>query len=298
MKDVPNIQWFPGHMQTARRLIEENLRAVDAVMELRDARTPLAGANPLLGKIIGKKPRLIILTKADLADERETIKWTARLNDGAAAAVAVDILSGTGLKKLTAAMKELAAKKAARLNKARSSASGKIAAHPLIRAMIVGIPNVGKSSLINKLAGENKTKVENRPGVTRAKQWIKAGKGLELLDMPGVLWPKFDDPEVGVKLALTGAVRDETYDTEALARVLLKRLAADESYGKMLVNRFNLENLPTDADEILRLIGQKRGCLIKGGEVDEEKTAVLVLKEFRRGLLGRITLDAADRGEQ
>ena len=283
-------------MQKARRLVEENLRAVDTVIELRDARIPVAGANPLLDKIIGKKSRVILLTKADLADERATIKWTAYLSARGAKAVAVDIRTGSGLKKLAAALRDIAAKKAARYTAATSGGTGK--AVPSLRAMIVGIPNVGKSSLINKLARGNKANVENRPGVTRAKQWIKAGNGLELLDMPGVLWPKFDDPAVGVKLALVGAVRDEIYDNEALALVLLEKLVNSGNYAKMLISRFELDELPQDMNELLGNIGRRRGYLVKGGAVDDEKTAVMLLKEFREGKLGRITLDDVEDVEK
>ena len=289
MTEIPSVQWFPGHMQKARRLVEENLRAVDVVVELRDARAPFASANPLLKKIIGKKPRVIALTKADLADERATLNHLSNLAQiEGVAAVAVDVKSGTGLKKLTAALKNITAKKTARF---AAAAGGKQTAAPPVRLMIVGIPNVGKSSLINKLVGKNKAVAQNRPGVTRAKQWIKTQSGLELLDMPGVLWPKFDDPTVGVKLATIGAVRSETYDNEALARFLLQQLIADENYAKMIKTRFNLDELPTDADETLQILGQKRGLLIKGGEIDSEKTAVMLLKEFADGKLGRITLE-------
>ena len=292
MTDIPSIQWFPGHMQKARRLVEENLRSVDVVAELRDARVPLASANPLLQKILGKKPRVIVLTKADLADETATARIVAALTiKERAATIAVDVKSGMGLKKLTAALKAATAKKAERF---KSAANGAKTVAPPVRVMIVGIPNVGKSSLINKLAGASKANVENRPGVTRAKQWIKAGKGLELLDMPGVLWPKFDDKQAGVKLALVGAVRDEIYDNTALALLLLEKLKNSDVYGKMLTKRFDLELLPEDVRELLRIIGKKRGCLAKGGDIDEDKTAVMLLKEFRGGKLGRITLDRAE----
>ena len=291
--DAPNIQWFPGHMQKARRLVEENLRTVDAVIELVDARVPLAARNPMLGQIIGKKPKVIALTKADLADERETLGWLKFFSDEKTMAVAVDVKSGAGLKKLFAALKNLTV---AKTKKFAAASGGKTNVTHIVRAMAVGIPNVGKSSLINKLAGKTKANVENRPGVTRAKQWIRVGKDLELLDMPGVLWPKFADPAVGAKLALIGAVRDEVYDGEALAKLLLKLLVENESYKKMLVNRFSLadQELPTDTEDILRLLGKKRGMLVKGGTVDEEKTAAMLLKEFRDGKLGRISLESVN----
>ncbi len=270
-----NVQWFPGHMQKARRLIEENLKAVDAVAEVRDARVPLSCANPLLAEIIGKKKQIIILNKSDLADPGETKKWLKYFADRGIPAAAADSAKGANIKKIIAIMENIADGK--RIKTAR--------------AMAVGIPNVGKSSLINRLAGQAKTEVENRPGVTRAKQWIKIGKNFELLDMPGILYPKIDDDFVGQKLAFVGSIRDEIFDRVKLSMLLMNILREKEICVEAIKRRYKTEKLPTDNAELLMLIGKKRGFLLKGGDIDEEKAAVNFLKEFRAGLLGRVTLD-------
>ena len=281
--DLPQLQWFPGHMKKAQRLIEENLKLVDIVIELLDARIPQSSQNPMLKDIINDKPRLIALNKADLADKKSTQQWINQFESEELKAIAVDSVKGTGIKELITAAKSLSEYKTHKLTsrgaKPRSA-----------RAMIIGIPNVGKSSLINRLAGINHTKIENRPGVTRAKQWIKIDSGLELLDTPGILWPKFEDPEVAIKLAWTYAISDEIHDLEPVVCRLLETLSKNYSDG--LVNRFKLNNpLPTNGLELLEIIGQKRGCIRKGGVVDFEKVERLVLNEFRSGKLGRVTLD-------
>lgn len=280
--DLPSLNWFPGHMAKAKRLITDNLKLVDVVIELLDARIPVSSANPLLKEIIADKPRLIVLNKADLADEQATRAWIAYFKGQGIAAVAVDSMSGKGLKQLVRLAGDLARPRTEKLvakgAKARSA-----------RLMIVGIPNVGKSSLINKLAGSVKAKAENRPGVTRAKQWIRIAQGLELLDMPGILWPKFEDPEVGLRLAFTGAINDEVYDLGDITCLLLKVLR--ENYPVGLQERFGLEELNEDNIQLLELIGKRRGCLVKGGAIDYEKAERLVLSEYRAGKLGRITLD-------
>ncbi|MBR1807136.1 MAG: ribosome biogenesis GTPase YlqF [Selenomonadaceae bacterium] len=280
--DEKNLQWFPGHMKKAERLIRENLSLVDLVIELLDARIPASSQNPLLREILGDKARLIVLGKADLADKKSVDAWLKKFRDENISAVAVDAVKGTGIKNLIALAKSIAAPKTNKF--ARAGAKPRSA-----RVMIVGIPNVGKSSLINRLAGTNHVKIENRPGVTRAKQWIKIADGLDLLDMPGILWPKFDDADVALKLSWTYAISDEIHDLEPTVTKLLATLAEKNPAG--LRERYKLDELPTDAHELLNLIGRKRGCLVKGGEIDTEKVLRLVLTDFRSGKLGRVTLD-------
>ena len=282
--DLPSLQWFPGHMRKAQRLVEENLRLVDVVIELRDARIPAASANPMLAEIIQGKPRLIALNKSDLADPAATRAWLAYFRAQGIQAVAIDANKGKGLKQLVAAAEELARPKTEKF--AKAGGRGRAA-----RCMILGIPNVGKSSLINRLAGAVKTKVQNTPGVTRAKQWIKIGTNLDLLDMPGILWPKFEDMSVGLKLAFTGAINDDIYDQEQVAGLLLETLR--DHYAARLAERFKLTgDLPEEGYELLEIIGRKRGCLVKGGVVDTEKATRIVMTEFRAGKLGPVTLDA------
>ena len=282
-RDLPSLQWFPGHMKKAQRLIEENLKLVDVVVELRDARIPAASANPMLAEIIQGKPRVIALNKSDLADPAATKAWLAYFRAQGIRAVAIDANKGKGMKQLTQAAEDLARPKTEKFVK--NGGRGRAA-----RCMILGIPNVGKSSLINRLAGAARTKTANTPGLTRAKQWVKIGANLDLLDMPGILWPKFEDMEVGLKLAFTGAINDDIYDQEQVASLLLETLR--RSYPERLAERFKLTGeLPEKGYELLELIGRKRGCLVKGGVVDTEKAVRIVMTEFRAGKLGLVTLD-------
>ena len=274
-----NLQWFPGHMRKAQRLIQENLKLVDLVIELLDARIPLSSQNPMLREIIQDKPRLIVLNKADLAANVDV--WLKKFRDDNFSAVAVDSVKGTGIKKLISLAKSLA--------ESKTNKFSKFGAKPrAARVMIVGIPNVGKSSLINRLAGMNHVKIENRPGVTRAKQWIKIADGLDLLDTPGILYPKFDDADIALKLSWTYAISDEIHDLEPTVCKLLETLA--EKFPNGLIERYKI-SLSTDGRELLNQIGLKRGCLRKGGVIDTEKVLRLVLSEFRAGKLGRVTLD-------
>lgn len=290
LADIPRIQWYPGHMKKARQEIEKNLKSVDVVAELLDARIPMSSANPMLKEIIGRKPRTVVLNKSDLADDGETKKWLKKFAEQNIVAVALDSLKGTGQKKFLSAILNLA--------RPQTEKFAKHGAKPRpARVMIIGIPNVGKSSLINRLAKAAKTSVENRPGVTRAKQWIKIGDGVDLLDTPGILWPKFDDKEAALKLACTGAVRDEIYDMENAAIMLLKILRQTARYEEYIKKRFKTDELPADDRLLLEAIGKKRGCLVKGGAVDTETTARIFLSEYRKGLLGKITLDFADGAE-
>ncbi len=272
------LQWFPGHMRKAQRLIEENLKLVDIVIELLDARIPLSSQNPMLREIIQDKPRLIVLGKADLAANVDA--WLKKFREETPA-VAVDAVKGTGIKQLVTLAKSLAESKTHKLTKHGAKPRS-------ARVMIVGIPNVGKSSLINKLAGMNHTKIENRPGVTRAKQWIKIADGLDLLDTPGILYPKFDDADVALKLSWTYAISDEIHDLEPTVCKLLETLA--EKFPAGLVERYKIQ-ASTDSHEFLNQIGLKRGCIKKGGVIDTDKVIRLVLNEFREGKLGRVTLD-------
>ena len=282
-QDIPNLQWFPGHMKKAQRLIEENLKLVDVVIELLDARIPLSSANPMLAEIIKGKPRMIALNKADLADSASTKKWLDYFKRQNVPAVAIDSMKGKGMKQLVKVAEDLARPKTEKF-------VSKGAKPRAARCMILGIPNVGKSSLINRLAGAVKAKAADKPGVTRAKQWIKIGTNLDLLDTPGILWPKFEDQTVGLKLAFTGAINDDIYDREKVTALLLGIMRRD--YPERLAERFKLTgDVPEDGLEILELIGRKRGCLVKGGFVDLEKAQNIVLNEFRAGKLGLVTLD-------
>ena len=284
MNEAPSIQWFPGHMAKTRRMITANLKLVDAVVEIVDARIPMSSRNPDLNKLISGKPRVVILNKCDEADSRVTDKWLSYYKSQGIYAMATDCRSGKGIKNFVPMIKEVLKEL---LEKMR--AKGIIGA-PL-HLMIVGIPNVGKSSFINRMAKSKKTKVEDRPGVTREKQWVKIDDEIELLDMPGVLWPKFEDKEVGEKLAFTGAVKDDILDIELLASRLLYFLC-ENSYKENIVSRYGVEISDGDEGyEILEKIGRKRGMLISGGEVNTERAAITVLDEFRSGKLGKITLE-------
>ena len=281
-----NIQWFPGHMAKTRRMISENLKNVDVVIEILDARIPLSSRNPEIIKLKENKPSLIILNKASLADPKENKRWVEYYSTGNSQCILVDCLSGEGLNKILPAIKLLLKDKLERYE-----SKGMVGRR--LFAMVLGIPNVGKSTLINKLSGSKKAKVENRPGVTRDKQWVSTGIGVDLLDMPGILWPKFEDRTVGENLALTGAVKDDILDIESLAMVLCNRMKT--LYPETLAARYKLPDASALADmgdyELLCLIGKKRGFLISCGDINTERTADMLLDELRGGKLGRITLD-------
>ena len=280
--DIPSLQWYPGHMRKAERLVKENLKLVDVVVELLDARIPLSSANPVLREIVGDKPRVIVLNKADLADEAATRAWVKYFAAGGISAVPVDAVKGRGVKELVQAIAKCAKPKTDKL--VQHGAKARAA-----RCMILGIPNVGKSSLINRLSGGAKTKVENRPGVTRAKQWIRLGAQLELLDMPGILWPKFEDQQAALHLAFTGAINDNVYDVASVVLLLLNTLRT--KYPVDLKERYRLEGELPSGVELLEEIGRKRGCLRAGGKIDYEKAEQIVLTDFRSGRLGHVTLD-------
>ncbi len=285
LTQTPSIQWFPGHMAKTRRVMKESLGLVDIVVELRDARIPKSSRNPEIEKIVGDKSRLVVFNKADIADPAVTKMWQDYYKSHGVRTLALDCRSGKGLKELVPAVREtladLLAKRRARGMESRP-----------IRMMIVGVPNVGKSSLINRLAGGKKVKVEDRPGVTRGKQWVRLENGIELLDMPGVLWPKFDDKQVGERLAYTGAIKDDVYDLEWVAMRFLALLR--ERYPQLLEERFKVtaeESADLEPYDLLELVGRKRGMMMSGGVVNTERAAITVLDEFRSGKIGRISLE-------
>ena len=281
------IQWFPGHMAKTRRVIKECLPQVDVVIELLDARIPYSSRNPEIEAMIEQKPRITLLTKATLADPDVSRRWADYYNRRGSKTV-IDSVTGYGLDALDAAIKEVMAEKLERYRE--KGMDGR-----KLKAMIVGIPNVGKSSLINRLAGGKKAKVENRPGVTLAKQWVPTSVGLDLLDMPGVLWPKFEDDKVGQNLAMTGAIRDQIIDIEEIAMLLCARLI--EVAPKAFCERYKLnydEVCELDGYDLFELVGRKRGFLISGGEINSERTANMLLEEFRSAKIGRISLEKPD----
>ena len=278
-----SIQWFPGHMTRTKRKITEILPQVDIVVEVVDARIPVSSRNPDLDSLVAKKPRLLILNKADIADESATARWLDYYRKHNVPAIAVDCKSGKGINRFVPLMQEILKDKIAAW-----VAKGMV--NRPIRAMVVGIPNSGKSSFINRMARGGKAKVEDRPGVTRNQQWFVIDSGAQLLDTPGILWPKFEDQQVAQHLAYTGAIRDEILDSEELAVGLLDVLATD--YEDFLRTRYKLtEPLCEDRFELLQQIGRKRGMLISGGEVDTLRASVMLLDEFRGQKIGRITLE-------
>ena len=285
MSEAQTIQWFPGHMTKTRRKIQASLKLVDAVAEIIDARIPVSSRNPELHKIIENKPRIILMNKCDMADPSQTARWVSYYQKEGVLAIPVDCKSGRGLNQFIPKVRELLKDRIIQWEQ-------KGMVNRTIRVMIVGIPNVGKSSFINRMAKQNRAKVEDRPGVTRGNQWFTIGKAFDLLDTPGVLWPKFDDPNVGEKLAFTGAVKDQIVDTEQLASRLLEVLR--DEYSAMLAARYKLEKYDLrqlQGYELLELIGRKRGMLASGGEIDTERASIMVLDEFRSAKLGKITLE-------
>ena len=277
------IQWFPGHMARTRRKMKEALPLVDAVVELLDARIPRSSRNPDIASLTAGKPRLVLLNKADLADESATAKWVSHLTKSGTPALAVDCRSGRGMNRVVPLLREALSD-----NIAAWEAKGMVG-RP-VRAMVLGIPNVGKSSFINRMSRGSKAKTEDRPGVTRGNQWYALPEGTLLLDTPGVLWPKFDDPQVGLHLAFTGAIRDQILDIEELACELLGILRA--AYEERLRERYKLTGeLPEEPYELLTEVGRKRGMLVSGGEVNTERAATMLLDEYREGKLGAITLE-------
>ncbi|HAS74095.1 MAG TPA: ribosome biogenesis GTPase YlqF [Clostridiales bacterium UBA8960] len=277
-----SINWYPGHMKKTKDLIDANLKLVDVVIELLDARIPISSRNPQFDQLIGHKKRVVALNKYDLADPHRTKLWIQYYAKIGIKAIPINSLNGEGLGEL--------------INEAKASCTDVIEKAQRqgrllrpIRAMIVGIPNVGKSSLINKLAGKNAAKTGNKPGVTRGKQWIRLNKEVELFDTPGILWPKIEEDLMGIKLACSGAIKDEVLNIEDIAYNLIVLLLVD--YRKAFYERYKLDESIEDVVEIMTVIGRKRGCLVKGNEVDLEKASRLIVDEFRKGQIGRITLE-------
>ena len=274
-----DIQWFPGHMTKTRRMIEANLKLVDAVVEIVDSRIPEASRNPVINELVSSKPRIIMLNKCDYSDENVTAKWREYYEKQGMSVLVCDCRSGKGINKFLPLLKN---KLSDLLERRR--AKGMIG--KALRIMVVGIPNVGKSSFINRMANARKVKVEDRPGVTRGKQWVTIDKEVELLDMPGILWPKFDDQKVALKLAFTGAIKDDVTDIEGLAFELGTYLK--ENYPERLAERYKLDSFEGN---IIELIAKKRGMMMSGGVPDTERAAITLLDEYRSGKIGRITLE-------
>lgn len=282
MSDVGNIQWFPGHMTKTRRLIEADLKMVDAVVEITDARIPESSRNPILDELVRDKPRIMIMNKCDYADERATALWRRYYESRGMTVMVCDCRSGKGINRFVPTVKMLLSELIER-RKARGMI-GKA-----LRLMVVGIPNVGKSSFINRMANSKKAKVGDRPGVTRGKQWVSVDKDVELLDMPGILWPKFDDQTAAQRLAFTGAIKDDVMDAEALARALGELLLRD--YPDLIKARYKISG----EGDVLTEIARARGMLVSGGEPDAERAAATLLDEYRGGRIGRITLETPQK---
>lgn len=277
------VQWFPGHMAKTRRLIKESLSLIDGVTEIIDARIPYSSSNPEFEELINNKPRIVLLNKCDLADKNTTNQWVEYYKKKGVRAIPVDCRTGKGLNNYIVAVREVL-KDVIKKNEDRGM-PGKA-----LRIMVVGIPNTGKSSFINRMAKSAKAKVADKAGVTRNNQWFAIGNGIELLDTPGVLWPKFDDPKVGDRLAFIGSVKDEILDTETLAIRLLEVMKSD--YPERLTERYKIADFADkEAWEVLEMIGKKRGMMIRGGEIDTERVSVMLLDEYRGGKLGTISLE-------
>lgn len=285
MAQVQNIQWFPGHMTKTKRKIQASLKLVDIVAEIIDARIPVSSHNPDLDKLIQGKPRIVLMNKCDMADRAQTDRWVEYYRKKNIVAIPVDCKTGKGLNRFIPTVRDVLSDKIEKWE-------AKGMRNRSIHIMVVGIPNVGKSSFINKMAKKDSARVEDRPGVTRGNQWFSIGQGMELLDTPGVLWPKFDDPEVGEKLAFTGAVKDQVMDTELLAFRLLEVMCRFPT--QQFIERFKLQNVDlesVEAYDLLEFIARKRGMLMSGGRVDTERASVMILDEYRSAKLGKITLE-------
>ncbi|TCO79969.1 ribosome biogenesis GTPase A [Marinisporobacter balticus] len=282
---MQKINWYPGHMKKTKELIQTNLKLVDVVVELLDARVPISSRNPQIDEIIIGKPKVIVLNKSDLANPKTTNEWIHYFKKSGINAIAVNAMNGAGLDKLTAELEEtVKIKMEARIEKGMRKRP--------VRAMIVGIPNVGKSSIINKLTGKKSAKTGDKPGVTRGKQWVRLKGNIELLDTPGILWPKFEDQNVGLKLAFTGSIKDEILDIETIALRLIEYLC--DKYPEYMKERYKLKMIEEDGLVNMENMAKNRGCIISGGRIDYTRIANVVMDEFRSVKIGKITLETPD----
>ena len=279
---MENINWYPGHMKKTRELIQQNLKMVDAVVEVIDARIPVSSRNPIIDELVRGKPRIIVLNKSDLADENASRAWTEALRTDGSRTLAMNCMSGGGVKELFRLLERMESEK----NRDR-------AMQKAYRLMIVGVPNVGKSSLINRMKGKKSAQTGDRPGVTKGKQWLKLQNGMQLLDTPGILWPKFEDPKAGMNLAFCGSIKDEILDIPTLGMELISVLA--ENYPQLLAERYKLDGIAETPLENMENMALKRGCILPGKRIDYERIGKLVLDEFRSGKIGRITLEQVEK---
>lgn len=281
-----NIQWFPGHMAKTKRILSENLKLVDIVIEILDARIPISSKNPDIDKLVLNKPKIVVLNKSDLADMTVSKKWEKYFKEKGQKVIFVDSLKGIGIRELNKAITELMKEK-----NERNKQKGRISY--VVKSMVVGVPNVGKSAFINKIAGKKIAQTGDRPGVTRSKQWVKLNDKIDLLDTPGILWPKFEDMNVGLNLAFTGAIKDEVYDIIEVSCILLEKL--NKLYPDLIEKRYKVTDIKDKKGyEILEEIAKKRGCIISGGEIDYTRISAIVLDEFRAGKIGKISLETPD----
>lgn len=286
---IENLSWFPGHMTKTKRMIASEIQHMDAVCEILDARIPLSSRNPDVDELTAGKPRLIVLNRADQADPAETKRWSRYFREKGWAVLEANAKNGVGTEKFAAAVREL-------LKEKLDAYAAKGQVGRTVRVMVLGIPNVGKSTFINKVAHRKTARAEDRPGVTRSKQWVPVDSTLELLDTPGILWPKFDDPEVGKRLAFTGAVKDDVLDIEELACYLMEYLG--RHYADVLTERYKITVEDGDSGyDLLEKAGRKRGFLMRGAEVDTERMSRILLDEFRGGKLGRFTLETVEEAK-
>lgn len=275
-----NINWYPGHMKKTREMIQSNLKLVDIIIEILDARIPNSSKNPIINEITANKKRIILLNKADLADKRETSEWIRLFEKEGYKAIEIDALNGRGIDKLYKILNEFQAERDEEKRNSRP-----------LRIMILGVPNVGKSSLINRLSGRKSTKTGNKPGITKGKQWITLENGMQLLDTPGILWPKFEEPEVGLNLAFAGSIKDEILEIQDIGYELIGFLA--DNYPEEFMNRYKLSGLSDDKLANMEALALKRGFILPGKRIDYERTARTVIDEFRAGKIGKITLEKA-----
>lgn len=275
-----NINWYPGHMKKTREMIQSNLKLVDIIIEILDARIPNSSKNPIINEITANKKRIILLNKADLADKKETYEWIRLFEKEGYKAIEIDALNGRGIDKLYKTLNEFQAERDEEKRNSRP-----------LRIMILGVPNVGKSSLINRLSGRKSTKTGNKPGITKGKQWISLENGMQLLDTPGILWPKFEEPEVGLNLAFAGSIKDEILEIQDIGLDLIGFLA--DNYPEEFMNRYKLSELSDDKLTNMEALALKRGFILPGKRIDYERTARTVIDEFRAGKIGKITLEKA-----